>query len=112
MNNKDYNIFEKVIYKNNIKPNFNEIKEQTIEIINHEKRLQIKTIELLRIILKYCFTISMLMLFMLIVSIIGFDSNVLNQSLFIKVLLLVFIIFANLSLVLKFVIILKERKIK
>ena len=42
MSNKDYEIFEKVINKNNVKPNFNEIKEQTIDILNHEKRLQIK----------------------------------------------------------------------
>lgn len=111
MNKKDYDIFEKLIESKEIKPNFNNIKSQTKEILDYNKRMQMKTIKLLKIVLKYTISITLLMLLMLLVSIIGFDSNTFNQELFIKLFLILFILFTGISLCVGFVIILKKRKI-
>ncbi len=111
MNKKDYEIFEKLIENKEEKPNFNDIKDQTKEILDYNKRMQIKTIKLLKIVLKYTISITILMLFMLIVSIIGFDSDNFNQDLFIKFFLTLLIIFIGISLCVGFVLVLKKRKV-
>jgi len=111
MNKKDYEIFEKLLENKEIKPNFNNIKSQTKGILDYNKRIKFKTIKLLKIILKYAITISILMMFMLIISIIGFNSDNFNQDLFIKLFLILSIIFTAISLSVGFVIALKIRRI-
>lgn len=118
MKNKDYEYYEKLIENQKIEPNFSEIKDQAKSIIEADKRMQLKTIQLLKIILKYMISGAVLMLLMLILSIYinnnkgGADSLEFHGKSFITLFLILSIIFTNISIGIGFVIILKKRKIK